>query len=251
MAIWSHPEVKLQEYFAHDNLCDFMRQQGFTVTRHAYGMKTAFEAVFEHGEGGRTVGFNSEYDALPGFGKGAGHACGHNLIAISGVGAAIATAETLRRKNKAGRVILLGTPAEEDIGGKIILLKAGAYKSMDVCLMLHPAPSSGLGPMLAISECEVEYTGHTAHAAGAPWEGVNALDAAVAAYTSLSMLRQQIKPTHRLHGIIKGSEGWVCNGMCCSFLAKRVTAQILINYCIRSDPRFGRSSIWCTSTYDC
>lgn len=91
------------------------------------------------------------------------------------------------------------------------MLKNGAYKGMDACLMLHPAPVEGLGEMLAISEVEVNFVGKNSHAALAPWEGVNALDAAVITYTNMGLLRQQISPTHRLHGIIQGSEHWVCN----------------------------------------
>lgn len=88
-----------------------------------------------------------------------GHACGHNLIAISGVLAALGVAAAMKNHDVAGKVILLGTPAEENFGGKIDLIKAGAYKSMDACLMVHPAPYEGLGEMLAIAQIDVEYTG--------------------------------------------------------------------------------------------
>jgi amidohydrolase len=113
-----------------------------------------------------------------------------------------------------GKVVLLGTPAEEGGYGKVLLLKQGAYEGMDVCLMCHPAPGpphgTSLSSSLALNRIEVEYTGHTAHAALSPWEGQNALDAAVLAYMNISALRQQLKPSHRVHGIIEGRD-WAAN----------------------------------------
>ncbi|KAL8277494.1 hypothetical protein RQP46_010124 [Phenoliferia psychrophenolica] len=115
--------------------------------------------------------------------------------------------------NVAGKIILLGTPAEEKDGGKLNLLKAGAYKTMEVCSMLHPAPFSAVQSSFAMAECEVTYVGNTAHAAGMPCEA----DAAVLAYMNLSVLRQQINPSHRIHGIIV-NENWVINGELSSFV---------------------------------
>ncbi|KAG6914844.1 hypothetical protein DXG01_014976 [Tephrocybe rancida] len=186
-----------------------MAKHGFEVTKH-YHLETAWRAIFTNGEGGRTIGVNSEMDALPGV----GHACGHNLIAISGVGVAIAIKKALEKFNIAGKVELLGTPAEEGGSGKVILLEKGAYKDMSACLMCHPAPgpvgSVSLTSCLALERIEVEYRGHTAHAALSPWEGKNALDAAVLGYNNISALRQQLLPTHRVHGIIEGKD-WAPN----------------------------------------
>ena len=155
------------------------------------------------------VAYNAEYDALPGI----GHACGHNLIATSSLAAFLATAEALRDSGGEGRVRLLGTPAEEDVGGKIDLIKAGAYKDVDACLMGHPGPPFGssdgivLGGTMALAEATVAFTGVSAHAGLTPWLGKNALDAAVAAYTSIAMLRQQTGPSQRIQVIIsKGGE---------------------------------------------
>ncbi|KAG5725164.1 Peptidase M20 domain-containing protein 2 [Termitomyces sp. T112] len=205
--IHAHPELKYVEHYAHDVLTEFMAKYGFEVTKH-YHLETAWRAIFTNGEGGRTIGVNSEMDALPGI----GHACGHNLIAISGVGVAIAIKNVLQKFNIAGKVELLGTPAEEGGSGKITLLEKGAYKDMSACLMCHPAPgpvgSVSLTSCLALHRIEVEYQGHTAHAALSPWEGKNALDAAVLGYNNISALRQQILPTHRVHGIIEGKD-WV------------------------------------------
>ncbi|KAG6832657.1 hypothetical protein H0H87_000839 [Tephrocybe sp. NHM501043] len=210
LKIHDHPEVGFQEKYAHDVMTQFMEKHGFKVTRHYAGLKTAWRAEFSVGRGGRVVGVNSEMDALPGI----GHACGHNLIAICGLGTAVAVKAALVAHNIPGKVVILGTPAEEGGGGKIILLERGAYRDMDVCLMAHPAPgelnSSGDGSTTAAQTMFIEYTGKTAHAAAAPWEGINALDAAVAAYNAISALRQQMKPDLRVHGIIQGSN-WTPN----------------------------------------
>ncbi|KAL4872124.1 hypothetical protein BDV12DRAFT_163078 [Aspergillus spectabilis] len=216
--IWSNPELAYKEHKAHDHICGLfeeLKHEGYSVCRHAYGLDTAFEITYSHGDAnsGRVVAFNAEYDALPGI----GHACGHNLIATSSIAAFIATCEAMKAAAPAGisyTVRLLGTPAEESGGGKIRLLELGAYKDVDACLMLHPtaiAPSrpdllslatAPKGGFLANDKVRVTFTGKPAHAAAAPWEGINALDAVVAAYVNISLLRQQILPSQRVHGVI-------------------------------------------------
>ncbi|KAJ7856606.1 aminoacylase 1-like protein 2 [Mycena leptocephala] len=187
MDIHAHPELGYEEHRTHDVLTAFMGSHGFKVTQH-YHLETAWLATYSHGTGGRTIGINSEMDAL----KGVGHACGHNLIAISGVAVA----------------------SEEGGMGKVKLLDKGCYDEMAACLMCHPAPgpkgSVSLTSCLAMERLEVEYFGHTAHAALSPWEGINALDAAVLGYNNISALRQQLKPTHRVHGIFEGKD-WAPN----------------------------------------
>lgn len=181
---------------------------GHKVTRHAFGLETSF--VAEYGSGGSVVAFNAEYDALPDI----GHACGHNLISMMSIGAFLGVAKMLKAyPTQEGRVRLIGTPAEEGGGGKLKLIDAGAYKDVDACLMVHPGPLDGCPgftgdaflPTTANNKFTVQYTGRSAHAAVAPWDGVNALDAVVLAYNGISVLRQQIKPAERIHGII--SEG--------------------------------------------
>ncbi|KAG6845453.1 hypothetical protein H0H93_016088, partial [Arthromyces matolae] len=202
-----HPELAFEEHHAHDVMSTFMERHGFRVTRHYGGLETAWRADWTFGHGGRVIGVNSEMDALPGI----GHACGHNLIGMSGIGVAIAIKAAMEAHHIAGKVVLLGTPAEEAGGGKIILLKNGAYKDMDgtdqplrpmlTIIRSHPGPGpahiSTDGPLTAAQLILVEFKGRTAHAAAAPWEGINALDAAVAAYTSISYLRQQLHPEIR------------------------------------------------------
>ncbi|KAF9006077.1 amidohydrolase [Cyathus striatus] len=195
---------------SHDILTDFMESHGFKVTRHYLGLDTAWKAEYTHGKGGRVLGINSEMDALDGL----GHACGHNLIAISGVGVAIAVKAALQSQNVSGKVVLLGTPAEEAGGGKAILLERGGYKEMDACIMCHPGPglphSVSAGSSSAMQSIEVEYFGRSAHAGAAPWEGTNALDAAFLAYSNISVLRQQMKPDYRIHGVVNGRD-WAPN----------------------------------------
>ncbi|KAI0729486.1 hypothetical protein C8Q72DRAFT_828620 [Fomitopsis betulina] len=207
--IHAHPEIRFEEHRSHDVLTDFMLRKNWNVKKH-HLLPTAWEARFTHGKGGRTIGVNSEMDALPGI----GHACGHNLIAITGVATALAIASALDKFDIPGTVVLLGTPAEEGGGGKTILLEKGAYEGMAACVMCHPAPgpkhSAALSSCLARQILEVEFHGHTAHAALSPWEGQNAVDAAVSAYNSISMLRQQLLPTHRVHGIFIGKD-WTPN----------------------------------------
>ncbi|KZP22218.1 hypothetical protein FIBSPDRAFT_704897, partial [Athelia psychrophila] len=207
--IHDHPELRFEEKHAHDVLTSFMSAHGFSVTPH-FHLDTAWSATYTHGSGGRTIGINSEMDALPGV----GHACGHNLIAIAGVAVACAIKDAMEKFDIAGKVHVLGTPAEEGGGGKHILLNAGAYEGMDAVLMCHPAPgpiaSVSLSSSLANQAVWVDYKGHTAHAALSPWEGQNALDAAFMAYTSVSVLRQQLKPTVRVHGVFSGQD-WTAN----------------------------------------
>ncbi|RMZ79864.1 hypothetical protein DV737_g3267, partial [Chaetothyriales sp. CBS 132003] len=202
--IHDDPEFNYREFHAHDNICDLLERLGYQVKRHTYGLETSFEA--ESGHGGRLVVFNAEYDALPGI----GHACGHNLIATSSIAAFIATAEALRNSGSEGRVRLLGTPAEEGGGGKVRLIREGAYVGVDACLMAHPMgcmPTNHDGiasaRSLARRQVMVTFQGRNAHAGFSPWNGKNALDAVVASYVNISLLRQQLPTTARVHGVVR------------------------------------------------
>ncbi|XP_064145023.1 xaa-Arg dipeptidase [Loxodonta africana] len=214
-AIWSEPELAYEEHHAHRVLTRFFEQEppaaAWTVQPH-YELATAFRAEWEP-PGGRAapgaerrplhLAFLCEYDALPGI----GHACGHNLIAEVGAAAALGVKgalEGLPGPPPPVKIIVLGTPAEEDGGGKIDLIEAGAFKNLDVVFMAHPSQENAAYlPDVAEHDVTVKYYGKASHAAAYPWEGVNALDAAVLAYNNLSVLRQQMKPTWRVHGIIK------------------------------------------------
>ena len=199
--IHAHPEENYEEVHAHAALTDFLEARGFAVRRSAYGMETAFAADFavQPGGGGPSIGVLCEYDALPQI----GHACGHNLIATAGAAAGLGLAAALEASGAAGRVRVLGSPAEEGGGGKIRLIEAGAFADLGAALMVHPGMGDVLSPaVLAIDTCMVEFQGRNAHAAGAPWEGRNALDALVLAYQAIGLLRQQSQPEVRIHGVI-------------------------------------------------
>ncbi|KAF9095250.1 hypothetical protein BGX27_001304 [Mortierella sp. AM989] len=193
------PELSYEEYRAHALLTDYLEKKGFKVERKAYGLDTAF--VAQAGNSDKvTIGICSEYDALPGI----GHACGHNLIAISGLATAIGLKAVIEKFQLNAQVKLFGTPAEETTGGKLVMLSKGAFENVDVCMMLHGANADVVYPnFLALNTVEVEYFGKASHASASPWEGINALDAAVLAYSNIGLMRQQLHPTQRVHGIIK------------------------------------------------
>ena len=192
--IHTHPELGFDEHHAHDVLTALLERAGLAVTKSAYGIPTAFEA--RAGRDGPTIAVLCEYDALPGI----GHACGHNIIGSAGVGAGIAAAAVADELG--GRVVVLGTPAEEGGGGKVGLATAGAFDDVQAALMVHPAglELARFGA-IAIQQLHVTYHGKAAHAAAAPQVGRNALDAAVLGYVNVAALRQHIRPDERIHGI--------------------------------------------------
>lgn len=202
--IWKNPELNYEEYKAHDLLTGYLEENGFSVQRSYTNIETAFKASF--GDGRPNVAIICEYDALPEL----GHACGHNLIAEAGVAGAVGVkavleALFLQSGSSKGSITVLGTPAEEGGGGKILLMKNGAFEGLDVAMMVHPAPSTVIRPLFsAVKELHVTYRG-TAARHDYPWEGSNPLDAAVAAYHAIAALRQQMRPAWRCHVII--SEG--------------------------------------------
>ncbi|HZB71457.1 MAG TPA: amidohydrolase [Acidimicrobiales bacterium] len=193
-AIHAHPELGFEEHHAHDLLTAALERHGLDVTRGAYGLDTAFEATA--GTEGPVVVVCCEYDALPGI----GHACGHNVIAAAGLGAGLAAAALADEAG--GRVRVLGTPAEEGGGGKILMADAGAFEGVDAALMVHPA-GSDLRWMdtLAATSFAATFSGLAAHAAAFPERGRNALDAAVLGYVNVAALRQHIATSERVHGI--------------------------------------------------
>ena len=196
-SIWSNPELAWEEHKAHELLTDFLEKKGFVVERSYTGIETAFRATF--GSGGPNVCVICEYDALPEI----DHACGHNLIAEAGAAAGLGLKAALEKGGLQGTVTVMGTPAEEKGGGKVKLIENGAFKGIDVAMMVHPFPDTYLRPIYnGRRSFLARYKGKAAHAAAYPWEGVNALDAAVLAYNSVSVLRQQMKPTWRVHSII-------------------------------------------------
>ena len=198
--IHAHPELNFEEHFAHDLLVDQLQSAGLQTTPHAYGVGTAFEA--SAGDTGFNVAVLCEYDALPAI----GHACGHNVIATAGLGAGLAAAVVAAEAG--GTLRIMGTPAEEGGGGKIELARRGAFDNVGAAMMVHPADADLIAmDTIALQELHVQFHGKAAHAAAAPWDGRNALDAAVLGYMNIAALRQHIRPTERVHGVFtKGGD---------------------------------------------
>jgi amidohydrolase len=195
-AIHAEPELALEEYLAAARLADTVESHGIKTQREAFGLQTAYAAEFGKASG-PNIAILSEYDALPGI----GHACGHNIIATAGLGAALALAKLNNRLP--GRVRYLGTPAEERFGGKEIMARQGAFDGCDAAMMIHPANEDLVTlPCIAIAEVDATYHGKSAHAAAVPYRGLNALDSVITAYQSIAQLRQHIRHTDRIHGII-------------------------------------------------
>jgi amidohydrolase len=193
--IHAHPELSYEEEQAAGWTAGALSDGGFTVTEGVGDLPTAFSADF--GSGPLVVAVCAEYDALPDI----GHACGHNIIAASAVGAGLGLAAVADDLGLTVRVI--GTPAEEGGGGKILLLERGVFDGVHAAMMVHPWPTERLAAScLAVSHFDVHYTGKSAHASAAPWEGVNAADAMTIAQVSLGLLRQQIRPGNQFHGVV-------------------------------------------------
>ncbi|EDV29529.1 uncharacterized protein TRIADDRAFT_18185 [Trichoplax adhaerens] len=193
-----NPELAYKEFKSHDLLTNYLEKEGFQVQR-SYPLPTSFRATFSRGKGPKMCVI-CEYDALPEI----GHACGHNLIAEAGIGAAIGIKAALETsQTDLGQLIVYGTPAEEGGGGKIKMVEEGCFDDVDIAMMVHPSPyDASYASIYSAMSFKITFEGKAAHAAGSPWEGINALDAAVQAYVNISTLRQQFKPTWRVHGIV-------------------------------------------------
>ena len=201
--IHAHPEIGHQEVEASRRLSSMLESAGIPVQMGTAGMATAFKAELDGKNGARPrVAILAEYDALPGL----GHGCGHNLIGTSAVGAGLALKEVMRELD--GSIWVLGTPAEESAapnsGGKVHMVNAGVFQDVDAAIMFHPGTETAitLDRSLAARGFEFYFHGRAAHAAGAPEEGINALDAVVLMYNAVSVLRQQVRSDVRIHGII-------------------------------------------------
>ncbi len=192
-----NPETAYKEFKSAEHLGNVLEKHGFQVEKGIGGIETAFMARPQSIRSRPSVAFLAEYDALPKI----GHGCGHNMIAAASIGAALALSCVM--KDKAGGVMLVGTPAEEGGGGKAYLAEAGIFKEMDAAMMFHPYSINIPGRnMLGRIKFKMEFYGRSAHASGAPDKGINALDALVIAYSSINAARQKLRPDARVHGII-------------------------------------------------
>tara|TARA_B100000586_G_scaffold110582_1_gene79572 strand:- start:2101 stop:3243 length:1143 start_codon:yes stop_codon:yes gene_type:complete len=193
--MYDNPELGFEEYKTSEYLIGYLDSHGLEVKSPVGGLDTAFSTTL--GSSGPLVVLCVEYDALPEI----GHACGHNIIATASIGAGLALKGLV--DDLKIRVKILGTPAEEGGGGKIVLLDEGEFEDASCSMMIHPAPYNVANPTLTtIQQYKVEYFGKDAHAAGAPQEGINALDAQIQLFVNASTFRQQLPPTNRMHGVI-------------------------------------------------
>ncbi|NIV33437.1 MAG: amidohydrolase [Anaerolineae bacterium] len=219
LRILEHPELGYSEVQASGWLGGLLEAHGFEVERPFGGLETAFRAT-SGPEKRPNVAFLAEYDALPEV----GHGCGHNLIGPAAVGAALGVASVAGSLD--GSVSVIGTPAEEYLGqveGKLKLLEAGAFRDVDVALMVHPQYANRiLGGDLGFVACEISFAGRPAHAAADPWNGANALDGLLLTFNNINALRQQLHPEIRVHGIV--TDG----GQAPNIIPERAAAQLMV-----------------------
>ncbi|GAA5058374.1 amidohydrolase [Thermocatellispora tengchongensis] len=191
----AHPELGFEEVRASAWLGEELTAHGFRVEAGVCDLPTAFVATA--GSGPLVIGICAEYDALPGI----GHACGHNVIAGAAVAAGIGLAEVADEIGVTVKVI--GTPAEENGGGKVLMIERGAFEGLDAAMMVHPAPRERLDPpVLARAQLHIEYEGRPAHASACPEDGINAADALTVAQVAIGLLRQHVPGDQRIHGIV-------------------------------------------------
>jgi aminobenzoyl-glutamate utilization protein B len=213
--IWGFAETALREHRSSKLLADYAERHGFKVERGVAGMPTAF--VASYGEGRPVIGVLGEYDALPGLSQKAttakeplesgagGHGCGHNLFGAASLGAAVAIKEAIAAGRLRGTIRFYGTPAEESVGGKIYMVRAGLFRDLDACLAWHPDERirADVHPSNAILDVGVEFRGRAAHAAFDPWNGRSALDALLLFTHGIELLREHLLPTARVHYVIE------------------------------------------------
>ncbi len=213
--IHSNPETGRNEFIAADLITNYLKKKGFKIFRGVGGLKTSFMA--SRGDEGYHVGFCAEYDALPEI----GHGCGHNLIAIASVAAGVALSSAI--EGQPGRVSIIGTPDEEEHGGKVDLVRLGVFDDIDSAMMFHPDCATRIHiESLACRDYKFIFHGKNAHASSEPWEGRNALDAVIQTFNNINALRQHLKDNTRIHGII--TEG----GVAVNVIPDRAAAKLLI-----------------------
>ena len=217
--IHADPEPAFEEHHASAWVAEILGRHGFEVEHPAGSLATAVRATKRGGKGGEgpRIGILAEYDALPGL----GHGCGHNTMAASGVGAAIALAAIADELT--GEIVFLGTPAEERGSGKQIMIDDGLFDGIDAALLYHPCDRSHVESFpLASEDVTIVFHGLQAHASSDPWKGRNALDAMIALFSSVGLWRQQLRPTSRVHGII--TEG----GTAANIIPERTSAWFML-----------------------
>jgi len=247
-SVHSTPELCFNETTSAHTVAEALRDGGLSVSEGVYDLPTALES--RSGDGDLVIAVCAEYDALPDV----GHACGHNIIAASAVGAGLALAAVADEIGLQVRV--LGTPAEEGGGGKIFMLDRGAFDGVHAAMMVHPWPVERLtGACLAVAHFDVHFSGKEAHASAAPWEGVNALDAMTIAQVALGLLRQQLPPGDQVHGVITrggAAANVIPAAVTGRFMARSLTIDRLsaLETRVRACFEAGALATGCTVTYE-
>ncbi|MCI5725187.1 M20 family metallopeptidase [Fusobacterium sp.] len=201
--LYNNPELGLQEFKACAAHTAILEKYGFNVTKNFAGLETAFQASFKNSTEGPRIAILAEYDALPGI----GHGCGHNIFGVTSIATGILVKELM--KDIPGEILVIGTPAEETNGAKVDMAQKGVFNNIDIAMAVHPSGEAHYrsGVSQAMEALQFTFKGKTAHASGAPHEGINALDGVLMLFNSVNALRQQTLETARVHGIItKGGE---------------------------------------------
>ena len=196
--VYHNPEIGLEEYKSSKAHIDLLKKYGFEVEENFLGFETAFKATYEGDKPGPTIAYLVEYDALPGI----GHACGHNILGATSTGAGIVLRKLIDEIG--GKVCVLGSPAEENFGVKVDMANRGVFDDIDVAMLSHPGSHHQLsGRTSELLPLRFTFKGKTAHAAGSPEKGVNALDGCITLFNLVNALREHILPSSRIHGVIK------------------------------------------------
>lgn len=197
--IFANPELAFTEVKGQQALCELLENNGFAVTRGVGGISTSFEAVYDTGKPGKNIDFMAEYDALPEI----GHGCGHNIIGTSSAGAGVVLKEIMQKHDLGGVLKVIGTPAEERVGGKILMLREGVFKGLDAAMIMHPTDAT-IPDDISFSSVNIEYVFHgkPAHSAAFPWRGANALSGVIQMFNAVDAMRLHFKDYTRVHGII-------------------------------------------------
>lgn len=220
--MYHHPELGNQEYNSVDLLISLLESHNFKIEKGVAKLSTAFRATYDTDKPGPIIAYLCEYDALPEI----GHGCGHNMIGTMSAGAAVALSKVIHPLG--GKIIVLGTPAEETDGGKVYMVDEGVFDEIDIAMILHPSEKSyDSGISLAMDALEFVFVGKSSHAASEPEKGINALDAVIMTFNGINALRQHVKSDVRIHGII--TEGGVA--------ANIVPEKAVCQFYVRSEER--------------
>ncbi|WP_188456094.1 M20 family metallopeptidase [Virgibacillus oceani] len=215
--LYKNPELGDQEFESSQLLIDFLQKHQFNIQKGIVNRPTAFKAEFNSGRPGPAIAYLAEYDALPGV----GHGCGHNLIGTMSAGAGVILSKLVSETG--GRIIVLGTPAEETNGAKVPMSEEGVFEDIDVAMILHPSDQSYVsGDSLAMDAIQFTYTGKSSHAAASPEKGINALDSVIQLFNGINALREHVPLDVRIHGII--SEG----GQAANVVPDKAVAQFYV-----------------------